>query len=292
MKRTIILMTKSYKHSGRCVAGIDYDTKEWIRLVSDKSGGAVSQYIFDKYNILDLLEVELLSHVPIACQLENYTFNSKAIKKVGRLPLNALLNKQYLSSEKLIFGVKKNKISDVNIYNELEKSLTFVEVDNFSINSQGTKCTFSYNGIPYYNMSLTDPKYRKEGLDGVKLPKALIVVSLPPDDYMGEYYLFVSSVFPLSMESEEIDCERIITQAIQPVSVFKCQMVTLLYNSEIEKHYFSHSNIFEIEKEGYGRCNPCGLFYEKLVNCEEGKKFTFRDEEYTVIERKFKEIIL
>lgn len=34
MEKKIIILTKSKKHSGYCVAGIDYETGEWIRLVS------------------------------------------------------------------------------------------------------------------------------------------------------------------------------------------------------------------------------------------------------------------
>ena len=37
MEKKIIILTKSKKHSGYCVAGIDYETGEWIRLVSSDS---------------------------------------------------------------------------------------------------------------------------------------------------------------------------------------------------------------------------------------------------------------
>ena len=43
MEKKIIILTKSKKHSGYCVAGIDYETGEWIRLVSSdlETEGAV-----------------------------------------------------------------------------------------------------------------------------------------------------------------------------------------------------------------------------------------------------------
>ena len=43
MEKTIIILTKSKKHSGYCVAGIDFETGEWIRLVSSdiETEGAV-----------------------------------------------------------------------------------------------------------------------------------------------------------------------------------------------------------------------------------------------------------
>lgn len=34
MEKDIIILTKSFEKSGYCIAGIDYETGEWIRLVS------------------------------------------------------------------------------------------------------------------------------------------------------------------------------------------------------------------------------------------------------------------
>ena len=40
MEKRIIIMTESSKFSGKCVAGIDVDSGEWVRLVSDEIGRA------------------------------------------------------------------------------------------------------------------------------------------------------------------------------------------------------------------------------------------------------------
>ena len=34
-RKEVVILTKSYKNKGYCVAGIDAETGEWIRLVSD-----------------------------------------------------------------------------------------------------------------------------------------------------------------------------------------------------------------------------------------------------------------
>ena len=44
MEKRIIIMTESSKFSGKCVAGIDVDSGEWVRLVSDdpETHGAIA----------------------------------------------------------------------------------------------------------------------------------------------------------------------------------------------------------------------------------------------------------
>ena len=45
MTKEVAILTKSSKHGGFCVAGVDLDTGEWVRLVSDdvQSHGALSR---------------------------------------------------------------------------------------------------------------------------------------------------------------------------------------------------------------------------------------------------------
>ena len=66
MKKTIIILTKSKKHSGYCVAGIDYETGEWIRLLSsdNETEGAVPRddLVFSNGQILEVYDI-------ISCEL-------------------------------------------------------------------------------------------------------------------------------------------------------------------------------------------------------------------------------
>jgi len=61
MKKTIIILTKSKKHSGYCVAGIDYETGEWIRLLSsdNETEGAVPRddLVFSNGQILEVYDI-------------------------------------------------------------------------------------------------------------------------------------------------------------------------------------------------------------------------------------------
>ena len=47
MIKKICILTKSVKDSGYCVAGIDVENKNWIRLVSSKDGDAIPKELLD-----------------------------------------------------------------------------------------------------------------------------------------------------------------------------------------------------------------------------------------------------
>ena len=52
-----------------------------------------------------------------------------------------------------------------------------------------------YNGQEY-NLSLTDPKYRNEDFDQIRIPSAILIISIPAVPY-GEnnlYYKFVAKI--------------------------------------------------------------------------------------------------
>lgn len=58
------------------------------------------------------------------------------------------------------------------------------------------KVNFIYKGNKY-KLALTDPKFRNEEFDGIKIPYAIIVVSIPAVPY-GEnelFYKFVAKIF-------------------------------------------------------------------------------------------------
>lgn len=84
MKKEVAILTKSSKYKGYCVAGIDVNTGEWVRFVSDneQTHGALSAYDIsyaDRHicKPLDVVLVEVVEAVPLAHQPENYLINSR-----------------------------------------------------------------------------------------------------------------------------------------------------------------------------------------------------------------------
>jgi hypothetical protein len=205
MKKQICIMTKSLKDRDYCVAGIDLQSGAWIRLVSSKDGGAFPKELFDDNGIevLDVVEVELKEHAPYKTQAENWLIDdTKRIVKVGSKTLQQITNLRGVDRPQFIFGNSKSELTKDEVKN-LNHSLEMVAVENLAFDTcvkgdgrNHHKICFNYKGEKYH-LALTDPKFRIAGLDSWSMPKATIIVSIPPVPY-GEnesFYKFVAKVF-------------------------------------------------------------------------------------------------
>ena len=72
MKKTVLILTKSAKTGGYCVAGIDVNTRQWIRLVTDNE--EVHHSLTDENMVcsngrvcdkLDVVEVDFIGNAPL-----------------------------------------------------------------------------------------------------------------------------------------------------------------------------------------------------------------------------------
>ena len=92
MEKKIIILAKSVKHSGYCVAGIDYETGEWIRLVSkdEETEYAVPQKDLvctdgKDIEVYDIVVCSILKNCGTEVQPENYLYDENVKwQKVGR----------------------------------------------------------------------------------------------------------------------------------------------------------------------------------------------------------------
>ena len=71
MKREVAILTKSSKFGGFCVAGVDINTGEWVRFVSNdvRTHGALSAFdiTYENRKIckpLDIVSVDVVAPVP------------------------------------------------------------------------------------------------------------------------------------------------------------------------------------------------------------------------------------
>jgi hypothetical protein len=101
----IICLANSYKHGGRCIAGIDVDSGKWIRPVPDGNGGAVTSTVRlidgKEPQILDVIDIPILDSGPDeGCQPENRTLKSGKWKKVGQITAQDLL--QYCGDDSVV----------------------------------------------------------------------------------------------------------------------------------------------------------------------------------------------
>ncbi len=205
MKKQICILTKSLKEHDYCVAGIDMFTGKWIRLVNSKDGDAFPKDLLDdkNYNELDIIEVELKKSVPYHTQTENWLIDDgEPIKKIGQRTIWQLIEQHRLESPQFIFGTARGELEKSETKN-IDHSLELLRVENLeldtSLKGDGRhhyKVNFTYKGNKY-KLALTDPKFRKEEFDGIKIPSAIIVVSIPAVPY-GEnelFYKFAAKIF-------------------------------------------------------------------------------------------------
>lgn len=210
MQKTVIILTKSLKNGGYCVAGIDYYTGQWIRLVSgnqDRKGALEKWQV--PYKPLDIVVIDNITPMPIRYQPENYLIEEPcnieefyAWWKVGECDISKVAKRYANNANKYIFYNNNVHFCKEEVV-DVEHSLEFVEITQVVIypkfnevtKKTKTKADFIYNGIFYNGMSVTDPDYYGSQLN-LANKKVFGVFSAPAEPYdNGKYYKFLSKIF-------------------------------------------------------------------------------------------------
>lgn len=199
----IIIMTKSFKHGGHCIAGINAQNGEWIRLVTSNpiTEGAVPDVdarYFDmtSVEVLDCVEVDLIKAVPTTAQTENWLYNPQyAWKFIKRYTIDEVINLHPLDISEPIFGSSDNYCTPFDLDGN---SLLLVKVNHPSIeviryeyyNKTKVYFNFYYNKKYYSHFSVSDRNlystYVQERAGNYSLNDGYAVLSLtgawiPPD---------------------------------------------------------------------------------------------------------------
>ena len=122
MIKQVVLFAISWRQGGYCVAGKDVKTKEWIRPVT--AAGPVPEEQVKGLKLMDVVEMELGSHVSVHHQSENYEMIDKPWKKIKEV--DKTLIKPFLDDPVNIWDSKLSKGTD---------SLTPLEITQSVINT-------------------------------------------------------------------------------------------------------------------------------------------------------------
>ena len=212
MKKRIIILTKSIKHTGYCVAGIDCDTGEWIRLVSSdmETEGAVPKYFLyysdgSMLDIYDIIECELKQPCPTNVQPENWLYDENVSwKKIGKSSLEHVLGIHGYDRPEYVFYDSQVSLPEnwkfkgggsICILN-IEKACIWVKTFD---GKQTVSLNFTYNGYfyKYMRISQTDIKdYYSNKSDGEYPIYANAIVFSLTDRYYynGKYYKVVAQI--------------------------------------------------------------------------------------------------
>jgi hypothetical protein len=174
LRKTIVCLANSYKHGGRCIAGIDLDSGQWIRLHGNSADGALCacEYMLDdgsEPRLLDVIEVELHYALPTESHPEDWQIAPKRWRLVER-PANAARLQKLTAGGKTttIFGDHCDRIADWELKrNPLKSSLMLVcpsEIYWWVREERGKRkdrALFKRNDITY-DFSVTDPHLRNQ----------------------------------------------------------------------------------------------------------------------------------
>lgn len=166
MRKTIIVLTKSFKHGNYCIAGIDINTGEWVRPVSNYQNieGAVliQDATYDNGNqveLFDVVTINFIGHYPKPCQRENYLYDSnKKWFYVRKSSLQEVLSIINQSNINYIFENNSRALNDSEITGQ---SLMLVKIQNPAIwvktfERKRLTISFTYNNNDYSFISVSD----------------------------------------------------------------------------------------------------------------------------------------
>lgn len=169
----LLCLANSDKHRNRCVAGLDLDTGDWIRPVSDSDDGSLSpqQYLTRKRydpDPLDTIEFTLSEPDPEPHQPENWLISSDTpeFQKDEIADREAQILLDNLHSEEHLFGDKSNEIEYSNIKQAPVKSsleLIRPESPQFRIRERDgqPRTVFQLQGVTY-DLPVTDPLWKQK----------------------------------------------------------------------------------------------------------------------------------
>jgi hypothetical protein len=170
LRRTIVCLANSYKHGGRCIAGISLKDGRWVRLRGATADGALDaqEYLLDDGShaeVLDLIEVELDSARPSVCHPEDWQIAPLQWRLLQR-PLSAgywAKLQSYREKGMAILGSCRDRIATGEIRRKpMQSSLALVcpaEIHWWIRDDHGKRkyrALFRRNSVTY-ELPLTDP---------------------------------------------------------------------------------------------------------------------------------------
>jgi hypothetical protein len=184
----IICLANSTKLNDRCIAGIEWKSKKWLRPVyRDAPSSGISKEhrdIVGEPSLLDIIEIHVDDTGPdIGCQPENKTLLEGKWLKKGCVSIQDVM--QYVQSTPTLLHSNVKRV-DPDIFATLPKnewkSLQLIHAKNatFYIDDyRKNTAKFVYNGVGY-NLRITDPAFVEQKGDKRFSSDCLLTISMSP----------------------------------------------------------------------------------------------------------------
>lgn len=221
-----LCLANSYKEGGRCVAGLDIDTGEWIRPVSNEEKGELHRHHYltvdgNDPDTLDTMNIYLDHASPIDYQPENWEIMNESWKLLDE-GLNSrnrtVLNEAFHDNSKL-FGDTNNSIEYNKIKRQpIDSSLELIQpnhpqvyLKNRNDRKDQVRVIFEIDDVEY-DLPITDPEWidrirsEKTGIEELKYEPISIYLDENTDPaltvslgtpYNGRCYKLVAAIIPI-----------------------------------------------------------------------------------------------
>jgi hypothetical protein len=215
-------LANSRKLSGRCVAGIDFVGKRWVRLVSREKTRELKYWHYQlpapylHTRVLDLLKVEVHRACPECHHPEDHLIAGskwQLVKRPARADLLILREKlrPYLCQQPYLFGTPEDRLPFADIQKTAAPaSLAVIRVDNLcwriyeKDGNRRNRARFVYHDTTY-DLSVTDPIWEEKlaalpvGIHrpektGIAPGAEIWIVSSLGEPYQGDCYKLAATV--------------------------------------------------------------------------------------------------
>ncbi|MFX0204361.1 MAG: hypothetical protein ACFFDT_00120 [Candidatus Hodarchaeota archaeon] len=229
LEKTIIILSKSFKHGGNCIAGREliedvgrsnYKVGKWIRPVSRSGAIKGKDCIFEngrQAQLLDIVTITFLEHQPINGQPENFLIDSGYYW--GKNEFDYAINLQDFIQQPESLWQRDIFVSDYVTAESINQhppdaSLYFIKPQKLSLNlywwgKRRLKAIFYYEN-DRYELQVTDPlvwkyldsQFPKEGEPDkrITLPKGdkyYLCISLA-GEWEGKHYKLVATILDVN----------------------------------------------------------------------------------------------
>ena len=216
MEKFFICLANSYKHGGRCIAGIevvpqsdgslgivrhDDGRPRWIRPVSMSANGEIPNHLAESFKIFSLVKLTDVEPCPDNAHTEDVHCTRMEICPFELSPTKDFLNQLIDTQHQAVFYFRGKSIP-TTIIDRLDYSLMLIHPDNACAycdegrENSKYRMKFTYNGSNY-DFPITDPvfleQFKKSPDSYADLDGAYLVLSLGIA-FEGFHYKLVATV--------------------------------------------------------------------------------------------------
>jgi hypothetical protein len=177
MKIQMLVLANSKKSGGRCLAGINTQTLQWVRPISDNlhcevpTTNTLNKQTNKQIRPLDIIELEITEHRPLKYQRENWLCRPDSISLKGSVSIESFYPKliPQIESTNWFLADTSTKI-DPDVYKRYTTnapSLALIEVANAKLfhNHHGGRRISFHHGGTNWDLPFTDDFYEGDDSD-------------------------------------------------------------------------------------------------------------------------------